>query len=214
MIIRIAQPVYLAEIFLCLIFSAFFYKKGTRAEKWLVPFFAALLCVESYAMYRSAKWISTSLLYNFWFPGEFIFYSLFISSFIQSPVRIKVIRYGVYIYALFVAMSYIFVVNLVNFASTVFLIGVLLILPVCFMKLYEEIEGEVMQHPFKNPLFWFITGLLIENIGSFFILGSINLVKVKNEHMLMSLYDINIIATCMQYFSFLLYFYCRWKYQR
>lgn len=213
MIFRIGGYIYLLEIFLCLLFSILFYKRGTKAEKCLVPFFACLLCIEMIAYVYVGHVVSIRRLYNFWFPVEFIFYSFFVTSFINSASKRKGIIWGTCIYTGLVAVEYIFFIpDLNQFATTPYLVGTILILPVLLMKLHEILNNEIMDHPLRNPLFWFITALLIVNIGGFFVMGSINYLLVKDKNLFRALSSINTIAACLQYFFFLLYFYCKWKY--
>lgn len=214
---EIALSIYQVEIGICLILSIIFFKKGTRSEKCLVPFFISILFVESYCRYLDIIHAPVTLIYgiyNAWFPLEFIFFFFFISTFVNSGKKRKFIRYSIIIYLLILLFFYVFILDLKQFATPVFLIGVLFLLSVLFVKIYEIMNDEIMQHPLKNPLFWFITGLLIENIGGFFVMGSVNYLLVQNKSLLSVLGLINILSLCFQYLFFIFYFYCKWRFQK
>ncbi len=204
----------MVEIFMCFILSLFFRKKGLSVEKYLVPFFLLLFCVESYCGYLYSKNIDRHIVYNFWFPIEFIFYGIFITAFINSVKTKFFLRIVLFIYFLGIIIYYLFFCNITKFASKPFLLGAVMLILVLLIKLYEILNKEITFNPLKNPIFWFIAGLLLENICSFFFLGAINYLSIKNESLLKALSLMNVIFTDVQYFFFLLYFYCKWKYQK
>jgi len=206
--------IYLAEIILCGICSIVFYKKGTQAEKTLVPFFILLMGIESYCYYLYLHNISRDTVYNLWFPVEFGFYCFFICSYLENAFRKKQLQIITILYVLLVALYYSTICNLVIFSSKAFIVGVLVLVAVLLNRLYEMLNAAVMEHPLKNPLFWFIFGLLLVNLGSFFILGSTNYLNITNKAFLSAIGYLDILFTDIEYFCFLLYFYCKWKYQK
>jgi hypothetical protein len=206
--------IYLLEIFLCTVLSISYLKKGTIFEKLLFPFFLLLFIIECYCYHLYDNDISRDIIYNLWFPVEFLFYGLFVASFINLPKTKKLGISFILVYLSFVIIYYSISHNISNFSSKSFMTGVVVILFILLSKLYEILNQEIILNPLKNPLFWFIVGLLVVNIGNFFLLGATNYLIIKNKPLLIALGFMDVILTDIQYFSFLLYFYCKWMYQK
>jgi predicted neutral ceramidase superfamily lipid hydrolase len=203
--------IHLLLILLCLILSIL--AGESRMKVTLALFFFTLLTVETVCYYFKIKNWNNLVIYNCWFPLEFAFYAGWVNSFLKNDRR-KIIWFFIAAYLIITAVIYLTGVNLHDFNTITFQLGILLILPVLFFKLFELIHETVIMNPFKNPLFWLISGLLFSYLGSFFQFSLDNYLRASDPALLYALKIINIFLTNLLYICIILYFVILWLNRR
>lgn len=206
-------PFFVYEILLCFLLSIFFFNKVSIEDKAVPFFFFFLLCIEYYCALLNKRGFETDYIYNFWFPIEYCFYSLFIASYITRSGKIKLSRSLVIAYLLFTVVYYSLNNNLRNFSSLCYLCGFIVLLLTMLFKFYEILNQEIIYNPLKNEIFWFMMGLLIVNLGSFFRFGAANYIYKSNKELHSALQVLNVYLTEVQYLFFIIFFFLRWKKQ-
>jgi hypothetical protein len=160
------MPVFLILIFICLVLSFFSWERPL-IKKLLPVFFTSLLIIESVCYYLAAKDKNTMIIYNLWFPLEFSFYSYWIASYLNNHKFKRTILLLIPIYLGICGLIYVQASTLYKFNTLAFQLGIILLIPVLLYKLYEFINEAVIINPFKNAVFWLISGLLVSSLGSF-----------------------------------------------
>jgi len=202
--------VYILETFLVFLLSLFFLKKG-KIFLWFPAFFLLAVFVETLCYYYKLNDINNWPVYNWWFPLEFAFFSIWIRSYILSLQFRKSVLYLIFSYAFFVAIRNVFYADLASFNTLNFAFGVLLLLLCIFYKLSEILKAEEIVNPLKLPVFWPLSGMLVSNLMSIFHLLSNNYLYKSNFELLSALRKINIIMSCFLYVTFIVYFLIQWK---
>jgi len=183
-----------------------------RVEDKLLPiFFLFLLCTEYYCAYLSKRGSDTDYIYNFWFPVEYCFYTTFIASYITRKDRRKLSKLLVVMYLFFTIIYYSLSDDLSNFSSLCYLCGFIILLVAMLFKFYEILNQEIIYNPLKNEIFWFIMGLLVVNLGSFFRFGAANYIYKNNKELHSALQTLNVYLTEVQYLFFIIFFFLRWR---
>ncbi|MEO5995202.1 MAG: hypothetical protein ABIN89_00810 [Chitinophagaceae bacterium] len=199
------MPWFLLLILTCLILSLFIREK--QPFTFLLPvFFATLLFIESLCYYFKVINKNNILIYNFWFPVEFAIYSFWVVSYLGNQGYKKIVIYCILFYLVTVGYIYMRASNLHKFNTISFQLGVILLIPVLLLKLYEFINESAITHPFKNALFWLISGLLISYLGSFFQFSVENYLQENHKDLLETLKFFNILLTESLYCCIIVYF--------
>lgn len=207
-------PFFIYEILLCIIFSVFFIKKGLLRDKALFLFLIFLFIVEYYCALLKKDDLPTNHIYNFWFPIEYFFYSLFIGNYLINKFTKKIAYILSFSNLIFVVIFYSLQSSLKEFSSLAYLTGFTTLLIIMLFKLYEILNQEIIYNPLKNEIFWFIMGLLFVNLGGFFHFGAVNYLNKNNNELHKALQSLNVYLTEFQYLCFTLYFLCKWKYPK
>lgn len=207
-------PLFIYEIALCFILSVFFIRYKGVQNRLFPIFLLILLGVEYYCAYLGFLERPTNHIYNFWFPVEFIFYGYFISTHITSRIKALISYSLITTYLVFVIINYSLYENLKVFSSITFLLGCVFLIGIMLFKLYEIVNEEIVNNPFKNEMFWFIIGLLLVNLGGFFHFGAVNYLYLNNKALHSALQQLNVYLSEFQYVCFIIYFYCKWKFQK
>lgn len=207
------MPFFIYEILICLFLSVFFFRKITWEDRLLPVFLFVLLCVEYACAVRYQEEEDTDFIYNFWFPIEYVFYSIFISNYIVRRQKKMFSRVISGIYIVFTITYYIIIRDVIHFSSLCYLCGFMILLITMLFKFYEILNQEIIHNPLRNEVFWFMMGLLIVNLGGFFRFGAANYIYKNNKELHNALQQLNVYLTEVQYFFFILFFFFRWKKQ-
>jgi hypothetical protein len=199
---------YLVLIFINLILSLVTGKY--RLKIIIVIFFSSLLCVELTCYYFKVRNWNNLIIYNCWFPLEYGVYAAWVSSSLNSIVLRRKIILCIESYLAITIVIYFSDDNMYNFNTLAFQIGMVLILPVLFRKLYEMVNEPIMINPLKNPLFWLISGLLFSYLGSFFQFSLENYLRATNTQLLSAMKIINILLTDLLYLCIIMHFILTW----
>lgn len=206
----LTAPLFLYLIGICLILSILTPEK--RPLKIILPaFFSLLLIVEVTCYYLKKADINNLVVYNFWFPVEYILYTYWLNTYVNSSLFKRTYTFLLLLYPLIVAVIYILYDHLLKFNSLAFQLGFLLLLPAILFKLYEYINENIIQNPVKVPLFWLITGLLFSYIFSLCQFSIQNYLNYNNKDLLTALGEVNIILTDVLYTCIIIYFVLKWK---
>jgi Sec-independent protein secretion pathway component TatC len=204
------MPVFLFLIFVCLI-SCFFSCEQLPLKLLLPAFFAVLLVVESVCYYYQISNKNNTLIYNLWFPVEFSFYSFWVACYLSNRYFKQSIVLCIFIYLSICGLMYIQKSDLYKFNTLAFQLGVVLLIPVLLYKLYEFINESVIINPFRNALFWLISGLLISSLGSFFQFSVENYLLENHKDVLFALRQFNVLLTDVLYCCIIAYFILSWR---
>ncbi len=206
-------PFFIYQIALLVIINLFFLKKGGFFI--ISQFFLALLFIVEFICYKKfSSGISTNLIYNWWFPVEFIFYSFFL---IKGNIKNKYFNLTLVlslIYLVFILIYYSFFQNQKLFSSISYQLGEFLLLFLIALQIRNILKKEHLVNPFTNPLVWLIIGLLFSNLGSLMHLSATNYLAVQDINLLNALRKLNIILTIVLYCCITVYFYLEWKNQK
>lgn len=206
----LTKPLFLFLIGICLFLSI--YVKEKKPLNIILPiFFSFLLLIEITCYYLKGKDINNLIIYNLWFPIEFIAYSYWIIFYFNSGFLKKIWSFLIPFYALSVIIIYFFANDLFKFNTLTFQLGFILLLPVILLKLYEYTNDNVISNPLKVPMFWLIIGLLISYIFSLTEFSILNYLHLNNINLLEGLKKVNIIVTDVLYISIIVYFVLKWK---
>jgi len=204
---------YIFEILLCFVTSIFFVQKGKLFR--VFPFFFILaFFVELTCFYYRKSNLNNWPIYNWWFPSEFVFFTFWINSYIIHSRTKQIVSFSSLAYLILVVFSNIFFYDLSRFTTMNFAFGVTLLLFVIFFKLSEILQTEEIINPLLLPIFWPLSGMMISNLISIFHLLSNNYLYKNNKELLSALRKINILMSCLLYFTFIVYFLIQWKKQR
>lgn len=210
-----AMPFFLYEIFICFLLSLFFIRRNGIINKISPVYFLLLFGVEYYCAWLNKMELANNHIYNFWFPVEYIFYGCIISTYIKDVIQKRFSYTIIVLYASFTILYYSFFKEDIHaFSTLTYLSGFVVLLVIILFKLYEILNQEIIFNPLKSDIFWFITGLLLVNIGGFFHFGATNYMYANNKPLHKALQSLNIYLTMFQYFCFVIYFFCKWKYQK
>jgi hypothetical protein len=199
---------YLALIFINLVLSLVSGKYPLKIL--IVIFFSILLVVEFICYYFKIRDWNNLFIYNCWFPLEYGVYTAWVGSSLNSASLRKKIILFIETYLAFTIVLYYIHDNMYDFNTLAFQVGMLLILPVLFRKLYEMVNEPVMINPLKNPLFWLISGLLFSYLGSFFQFSLENYLRATDAHLLSAMKIINILLTDLLYLCIIMHFILTW----
>ncbi len=206
----LTKPIFLPLIAVCLILS--FIAPEKRPLKILLPlFFSCLFIVELVCYCLKQSGINNLYVYNMWFPVEYLFYTYWVNTYVNSAGFKKIYIILLPLYAIIVVIIYLVYDNLLKFNSLSFQLGFLLLLPALLFKLYEYINENVIQNPVKVPVFWLITGLLFSYIFSLCQFSIQNYLYNINKELLRALGMVNIILTDVLYLCIIMYFILQWK---
>lgn len=209
----LTQPIFLLLIGICFILSISTQEK--QPLKILLPlFFGLLLFVESVCYYLKIADVNNLIIYNLWFPVEFIFYSYWVVAYFNSRYFKKLFIFLIPIYATTVIVIYLLSNTLFKFNSLAFQLGFLLLLPVILFKLYEYVNESIIHNPLKVPVFWLITGLLISYVFSLSQFSIQDYLNYNNKNLSEALKKVNIILKDILYMCIIIYFILKWKNKR
>ncbi len=209
-----ALPFFIYEIFICFLLSLFFLKCPGIINKLLPVFLLFLLGVEYYCAWLKKLNLPNNNIYNFWFPVEYFFYGYLIATYITEIKRKRISWILIVVYIVFTIVYYSFKEDMYAFSSLTYLAGSVITLVIILFKLYEILNQEIIFNPLKSEIFWFCTGILIVNLGGFFHFGATNYINANNKPLHKALQSLNIYLTEFQYCCFVIYFFCKWKYQK
>ena len=208
--IVLTQPLFLILIGTCFVLSI--KNQDRQPLKTLLPiFFAILFLVESICYYLKTIKINNLVIYNLWFPIEFMFYSYWVTAYYDSKGFKRIFHFLIPFYATVVFVIYVFSDSLLKFNSVAFQLGFLLLLPVLLFKLYENVNQSTIENPIKNPIFWLITGLLISYVFSLSEFSIQNYLHSNDKDLLEALKKVNIFLTDVLYITIIVYFILKWK---
>ena len=206
----LTMPFFLILIGICLILSI--KNRERRPLKILLPiFFFLLLAVESVCYYFKIIHRNNLIIYNIWFPLEFMFYTYWIVTSSDSKRFKKLFSFLIPIYGITVIVIDLISQSLYSFDSLGYQLGLVLLLPALLFKLYEDMNEPVIQNPLKSPVFWLITGLLISYIFSLSEFSIQTYLHTKDVNLLIALEKVNIILTDVLYITIIIYFILQWK---
>lgn len=206
----LVKPIFLLLIAACLILSI--YVKEKHPLNMILPFFfGTLLFVESLCYYLKTINTNNLIIYNLWFPIEFIMYSIWLVIYSNSNNFKKLFSLLIPIYAVTVIIIYSFTNTLYKFNSLAFQFGFLLLLPAILYTLYEYMEATILNNPLRVPIFWLTGGLLTSYVFSLSEFSIQNYLHVHNKELLEVFKKINIILTDILYVSIIIYFILKWK---
>jgi len=198
-------PFFLLLIAACFLLSI---KAGLkRPLNILLPlFFAVLFAVEVVCYwYKISDW-NNMYIYNCWFPVEVAVYTYWVALDLRQRQHVKIISISIVIYLLFVTGLYLKEQDISHFNSFAYQCGILLLLPVLLIRLYECVNESTEVYPLHNPVVWLIAGLLVSYLGSFI---QFSLQKILYEHykdILNILRIVNIAVTYVLYSCIIVYF--------
>lgn len=203
-------PFFLLLIAACFLLSL---KAGLKKPlNLLLPlFFALLLVVEAVCYwYKINNW-NNIRIYNCWFPAEVAVYTYWVASGLQRLRQRKVIEVFVVIYLLFVTGLYVKQQDISSFNSFAYQCGILLLLPVLLIRLYECVNESAEVYPLQNPVVWLIAGLLVSYLGSFIQFSLQKFLYDYYKDILNILRIINIAVTYVLYSCIIVYFILIWQ---
>lgn len=206
----LTKPIFLFLIGICLILSICVEEKRPL-NKLLPVFFSFLLSVECICFYLKTVNTNNLIIYNLWFPIEFIFYTYWVVVYINSKNIKRIFIFLLPVYFFIVSIIYLFSDSLFQFNSLAFQIGFLLLLPAMLFKLYEHINEPVIDNPLKAPIFWLITGVLLSYIFSLSQFSIQNYLHSSNKNLLEALKKVNIILADILYICIIIYFILKWE---
>lgn len=170
-----------------------------------------LFIIELICYYLKIVHVNNLIIYNFWFPLEFLFYTFWISNYLQSKIVKKVFNILMGVYVAVVIIIYSISANLFKFNTIAFQLGFILLLPVALLKLYELINQPIISNPLYTPLFWLITGILVSYVFSLAQFSALNYLHINNKFLSEALKKINFILADILYSCIIIYFILKWK---
>lgn len=206
----LTTPIFLYLIGICLFLSILVENKSPL-KKILPIFFSVLLLVECICYYLKTQNLNNLIVYNFWFPIEFVLYTFWIINYLDSKRGKKIFILLIPFYLIGVIVIYFFSSTLLKFNSLAFQLGFLLLLPVALIKLYELINQVVISNPIKTSIFWLITGILVSYFFSLAQFSIQNYLHLNNKDLLEALKKINFILADILYTCIIIYFLLKWK---
>lgn len=209
-----STPIFIFEIFLCFLLSSIFLKKLELRNLSLFVFLFILFIVEYICAYLAFYDRPTNKVYSYWIPVEFSFYSLFIATFFLSKRNKYIIKISTIVYVTIVAFYYRLIWDGKTLSAPVYLAGCTLLIIVILLKISELLTEEIIQNPIKKEIFWFSIGLLFVSLSGFFHFGTANYLYENNRSLHNALQTLNVYFSIFQYLCFIVYFYCKWKFQK
>lgn len=205
-------PLFLGLIFICLCWSLLSHEQKPLSNL-LKVFFGCLFLVELACYWFKINDWNNSLIYNLWFPIEFVFYTYWVSVYLQKHKLSIIFRRISVAYLILVLLIYLIAWDLNQFNGLAYQLGFLLLLPLLLYKLNEMIREPAMLNPLRNPVFWLVTGLLFSYLFSF-CQFSIQGYLLTNKHLSEALKKLNIILTDILYVCLILFFVFKWKQEK
>jgi len=196
--------------FLLFIAACFFLSIKIRLAnslRILLPsFFAALFIVEVVCYWYKINDWNNIRIYNCWFPVEVAVYTYWVASGLQKPRQRKIIAASIVTYLLLVTGLYVKQQDISYFNSLAYQCGILLLLPVLLIRLYECVNESAEMYPLHNPVVWLIVGLLISYLGSFIQFSLQKFLYAYYKDILDILRIVNICVTYVLYSCIIVYF--------
>ncbi len=203
-------PFFIYQILIITVISFLFIKKS-KFYIFSTIFFLALFLVEYRCYELFHKDQNTNVIYNWWFPIEFVFYAFFLIQGNYNNRYFKLTMILSLLYLLFVLLYNINIQHLRSFATITYQIGELFLIFLIIIRIKEVLRNEFLENPFKNPIVWLIIGLIFSNLGSLMHLSAANYLESVNNNLLSALRKLNIFLTTFLYCCIIIYFYFEWK---
>lgn len=206
-------PFFIYQIVFLLLCSFLLIRKG---KFYIVTalFFVSLFIVE-YTCYRwFSKGINTNVVYNWWFPVEFIFYGFFLIKGDTKSKHFSITTILSLLYLTTAVIYYIAVQSQAIFSTLMYQVGEVYLLFLIGIKIREILKNEFQENPFNNSTVWLIIGLLLSNLGSLLHLSATNYLEVHDINLLNALRKLNTFLTEVLYFCIIIYFFIEWRKQK
>jgi hypothetical protein len=139
--------------------------------RWLVPFLAATLVVETIGLITSSRHLHNVWLYNPWNCIEFMFYSYLYSCLLEDPKWVRIIRYSLLVYPLLFLYN-VLTVGTDYFHRITFQTGSVLVIFWSYLYFRQFMRSPGHISVFRNPAFWLSTGLILFYTGFFFYVSA------------------------------------------
>lgn len=161
--------------------------------------------IEIAGAYTSAYRIGNAALFNGYVIIEFILISYFFRSVIHSY------RFGKYINIFYILFPTVILINNILhqdffnvFQANIYLLGSFHVIICCIFYLYEQffLISNLEEQMSRKPMFWISTGMLFFFAASFLIMGSINILIVKDINFIRLLYQFQIFFNIIMYLLF------------
>jgi hypothetical protein len=192
---------FMASMIATTIYGCFHYKYIKGAYRWILYQLIVTSLGESYAFYslRALKTVANPM-YHVLNPIEFALFAVFFYELTDKKFTKKLIVSTTLGLIAFSIVNVIWLQPLTVENTNAYLAGSALMVVYSLMYYYELYQRDDFSTSIVQiPSFWIVSGVFFLYLGSFFVIGLVNLVSKNNNELASLLYVINLFLNILLY---------------